>query len=146
MGRPRIDRTDEERRAARAVALARYEASEKGKATRYRANHSPKADARYARYRMTEKYKAAQDRFHHSPKGRASATESSARWRDANPERYAAHMRVSVAVATGALVKPDVCSRCSAQKPLDAHHYLGYVGHELDVVWLCRACHKKTPH
>lgn len=38
---------------------------------------------------------------------------------------------------------PTVCDRCRMPGETDAHHYRGYE-HPLDVLFLCRSCHRKA--
>ena len=54
-----------------------------------------------------------------------------------------AHDIVRKALLVGRLIKPDLCDRCFAFLPLDAHHHNGYEL-PLDVVWLCRRCHRQA--
>lgn len=60
------------------------------------------------------------------------------------PEKAKAHSAVTRAMITGDIVRPRMCEGCfTACKP-EAHHHKGYdKEHWLDVLWLCRSCHKK---
>ena len=49
---------------------------------------------------------------------------------------------VREAVRTGQLVKPEVCSRCGKRGVIEAHHY-DYLK-PLEVVFLCRSCHRRV--
>lgn len=54
--------------------------------------------------------------------------------------KRAAH-KVWYAIKTGKLVRPDACSRCGKEcRPEAAHHDYAK---PLDVIWLCRSCHRK---
>ena len=55
------------------------------------------------------------------------------------PERHRAQKRVSYALRTGALVRPDRCERCQTPTKLHAHHE--DYAKPLEVSWLCQACH-----
>lgn len=100
------------------------------------------AKARYARYRETEKYRAVQARYAASQRGKATEAAYQAWVRATQPIRVKARAAVGIAVKQGALTRPTSCS-CGAIGKLDAHHHLGYEPrHWLDVVWLCRKCHK----
>jgi hypothetical protein len=57
-------------------------------------------------------------------------------------EKAFARRLVNVAVRLGDLIRPDHCERCASQtkRALDGHHE--DYSRPLDVVWLCRACHK----
>lgn len=55
-------------------------------------------------------------------------------------EKKAAHDAVMWALKIGRLIRPEACSLClKACKP-DAHHEDW--AKKLDVVWLCRRCHR----
>lgn len=62
------------------------------------------------------------------------------RYRDNNPEKDKAHKLVEKAIVSGKLIVPDFCSVCNSTKKLDAHHE--DYSKPLDVVWICRQCHK----
>jgi hypothetical protein len=51
------------------------------------------------------------------------------------------------ALRKGELMRPDTCSRCgkaAVGNELHGHHHNGYDDeHALDVVWLCRSCHRR---
>lgn len=55
------------------------------------------------------------------------------------PERHQARMILNNAVKTGRIIRPSICSRCSAETIVEAHH-TDYT-QPLNVVWLCRDCH-----
>lgn len=63
-----------------------------------------------------------------------------------NPEAQAAHNQIKAAIRMGLLPKASErpCRLCSNQAT-EYHHHNGYgVGHELDVIPLCRSCHRLT--
>lgn len=62
-------------------------------------------------------------------------------YRKNNPEKYAAHTALNNALRSGIITKPTTCELCGEEKPLDGHHKDYKL--VLDVVWLCRQCHKK---
>lgn len=67
---------------------------------------------------------------------------STKRWENSNPEKVKAHRLVGKAVLNKKIKKPLACELCHEQKPLTAHHYLGYSEeHIFDIQWLCRSCH-----
>lgn len=135
--------TEEERREGRRLANWRYDHSEKGRAAHARANADPKAKERYARYRQTAGYAAAQERFKASGGRNRLALASRATVRAERPELIAAWMAVQVAIRSGAMVRATECQECGRTLHLVAHHHLGYAPeHWLDVLWLCRRCHK----
>ena len=55
------------------------------------------------------------------------------------PRKYAAHSAVNSAVNSGVLV-PQPCTKCGATDHIHAHH--DDYAKQLDVRWLCTACHK----
>ena len=55
------------------------------------------------------------------------------------PEKNMAHLRVSRALQSGVLKRPNICSRCGKKCKPDAHHE-DYTK-PLDVIWLCGDCH-----
>lgn len=69
------------------------------------------------------------------------------RLKELYPERSRAREAVHTAVRYGKLIRPEHCSRCGVQCKPDGHHHNGYAReHWLDVVWLCRRCHKHEEH
>jgi hypothetical protein len=86
--------------------------------------------------KQKDQYKKAPDRFYKTVKG----------WIARNPEKRAAHAKISNAVRVGKIRKPNTCHSCgSAGVKLDAHHWKGYDdAHVYDVIWLCRSCHRKV--
>lgn len=56
-----------------------------------------------------------------------------------------AHLAVRRAIRSGRLVRPKTCSSCRHSGVIEGHHYRGYARRNLlDVVWLCRPCHRKA--
>lgn len=53
--------------------------------------------------------------------------------------------KLNAYVKEGIVKKSEKCENCGIKdKPLDAHHHLGYTGfNALRVRWLCKKCHKK---
>jgi hypothetical protein len=60
--------------------------------------------------------------------------------RERSPEKYKAQYALTNAVRLGHIVKPELCSRCGKKRRLDGHH--ADYSKPLEVVWLCRPCHK----
>lgn len=52
-----------------------------------------------------------------------------------------AHNAVYNAIKSGRLVRPDRCSGCNKKGAIEAAH-VDY-SRPLDVVWLCRSCHRR---
>ena len=118
------------------------EQKEAAKERQRRYDATPKGKAKYARYRQTQGYRDAQERYAASG-GMDRLVAYNRRHRAEHPDIYAARKAVQAAVRTGRLVKPDSCP-CGARR-VEAHHHRGYrEEHQLDVVWLCSACHKRA--
>lgn len=66
-------------------------------------------------------------------------------WVDKYPslERIAHRAREAVAraIRTGRLTRPSTCSQCAGPGPIEAAHQ--DYARRLDVVWLCRSCHRR---
>ncbi len=74
----------------------------------------------------------------------AEVTSYVEKWREANPEKRRAHTAVYLAIHSGHLVKPDTlkCAECGS--PAKHYHHWSYAPeHWLDVIPLCRVCHRK---
>lgn len=89
--------------------------------------------ARYVRDKP--KRRAAMDEYAKANRERVNAAKK--RWRERNPEKYAAHTVVGNALRSGKLVKQP-CERCGAQK-VHAHH--DDYSKPLEVRWLCPLHH-----
>lgn len=61
-------------------------------------------------------------------------------WMMKNKEKANAHSKLYYAVKTGKINKPLHCSSCSSQGKIEGHH--PDYQKPLQVVWLCRSCHK----
>jgi hypothetical protein len=58
------------------------------------------------------------------------------------PERHRAGSAVADALKSGKIQRQETCAMCGAA-PTEAHHHRGYEKeHYLDVIWLCRRCHR----
>ncbi len=68
-------------------------------------------------------------------RGKAAAE----RMAPATAPKVAARKRVSGAIRSGKLKRPDRCSRCGGTERIQAHH--PDHAKPLDVVWLCSVCH-----
>lgn len=65
------------------------------------------------------------------------------KYKSDRPERCRAHDAVRYAMSTGKLTRPEMCSKCAKPCKPDAHHWSYLPDHKLDVMWLCKACHKR---
>lgn len=83
----------------------------------------------------------------HSRKHYAENTEYhaayNARRRVEHPDRLKANSAVSNAIRNATLTRPSECSACSKSCKPEGHHTSYDKRFHLDVVWLCRSCHKR---
>ena len=61
---------------------------------------------------------------------------------DRFPERIRAREKVSKAKISGQIRAPPACEMCKRETKLHAHHE--DYKRPLNVIWLCRSCHRKT--
>ena len=119
-------------RACHRAAGARYRAAHLdatcAACARWRAMHPEAARAAGARYRAA-----------HPKVVRANK----ARWYKVHPKAAKAHHAASWAVQSGRLTCPDICERCGKSTHSFDKHHPDYA-RPLDVVFLCRSCHKKV--
>ena len=66
-------------------------------------------------------------------------TQNTKKYRENNPEKWAAHQAVNHAVRDGKIVKPKCCQSCGIDKRLHGHH--DDYTKPLEVMWLCVPCH-----
>jgi len=98
----------------------------------------------WKKYYKTEKGKIvhylAQKRYNNSDKGRVALLKSRRKWRKNNPEKYAAHIIVTNALASGKFVRQP-CEICG-NKNSQAHHE--DYSKPLVVRWLCDKHHREV--
>ena len=72
-------------------------------------------------------------------RGSRKTAEDNRRYREENPNKYAAHSAVNNAVRGGRLLSSGVCCVCGCSENIVAHHcdYLK----PLNVLWMCQSCH-----
>jgi hypothetical protein len=97
----------------------------------------------FAKYRA-EKYLKNRDKVIKQAKEWATnhiekVREANRKWRSNNLDKIRAHQTVARMKRRGEIV-PDKCFVCGCEE-VEAHHYNGY-DNRLDIVWLCRSCHK----
>jgi hypothetical protein len=103
-----------------------------------------KEDVRINRGARREQYaKYEQARFG-TPERKAQRLQSQKRHRARYPEKDSARQKVSRAVRSGRLIRPDYCTSCGRQGDVQAHHR--DYSRPLDVDWLCFACHREHGH
>lgn len=62
------------------------------------------------------------------------------KYQEKYPKRKKVQKTVERALKLGKIQRPKRCTNCNTKKPLDAHHE--DYDKPLDVIWLCRSCHK----
>jgi len=88
-----------------------------------------------------EYHKEYNKRPHAAEENRRRANEYRAKY----PERIAARQAVKRAIKSFVLHWPMRCEQCGVYGKTEAHHYKGYAPeNHLEVLWLCRSCHKRA--
>jgi hypothetical protein len=118
--------------------------------------NSDKGKLRQAQYVAANKTRVREYHAEWIKENRAKASAYVAKWRKENPKKYAsqilryahankekirAYKQFRKALNDGSLVRPKSCQHCGKTGRIDAHHHNGY-DHPLDVLWLCRQCHR----
>lgn len=114
----------------------RYNKTEKCKAAKRKYNQSKKGQIYFKQY--YEQYKQSEN-------GKIVRRRNVRNYRIRHPECVIAHHAVEYAVRIGKLLPPGKfkCSYCP-QQANEYHHHLGYEPkHYLDVIPICRKCHRK---
>lgn len=96
-------------------------------------------------YRESKRGKIATNRYTQSEKGKATRRKIQQRFRIRHPNRHKPLHKVSHAIEASKLSRPDTlqCNYCPNQAQ-EYHHYKGYAQkHWLDVIPVCRKCHRK---
>ena len=99
-----------------------------------------KKDVRAHRIKHPEKHREYDRERAKRPDRVARNVQRARDYRDASPEKRAAHIAVSNAVRDGKLQKLP-CAFCGSIERLEAHHH--DYSKPLDVTWLCSACHSR---
>lgn len=98
------------------------------------------------RYARTKGGKATERRRNQKPARRKELAARSRRWGEDNLLKIRAQRKVSTALRSGKLVRPESCQDCrGVVQRLHAHHE--NYSRPLDVLWLCVPCHgKRNPN
>ena len=92
----------------------------------------------YDRLRATLPHREALYReYQKTKKGKSVHKKSHEKWKENNPEKYAAHILVNNKVRSGEILKKP-CKKCGSRKS-QAHHK--DYSKPLLVTWLCSKCH-----
>ena len=105
-----------------------YNKTDRGKATRRRYGTSQKGQAERRRYEASEKRKAYRRRY-------------GAQNRLDRPELSICSHAIERAIRDGKITRPTVCTACGQPHGAIEGHHPDY-DNPLDVVWLCRPCHR----
>lgn len=92
-------------------------------------------------YYEQNKYKVAERCRKYNRKNKDRLAKNHAIWCKKNPQAIEAHNSVYKALKEGTLVKLHECECCCKKGSTEAHHE-DYNFH-LNVLWLCRACHRR---
>lgn len=76
-------------------------------------------------------------------KNKLAVYQKSRDWLNRDPNRKKAHSAVSRAIKKGTIVRPSCCSKCNQPGRVEAHHDSYAPDKWLDVMFLCRSCHKR---
>jgi hypothetical protein len=103
---------------------------------------NPEKSASYKRkYSAANPEKVAASTRKHWEENREKISARNRKWRQENPEKHKAYIAVNNATRRGKLV-PQPCEHCGAENYKTEGHHPDY-SKPLDVVWLCRPCHKQ---
>ena len=93
--------------------------------------------ARY--YRQREQRLAEHRAYLQTEAGREATRRKTQHYREAHPERYAAHNALNNALRDGR-IKRGRCAACGTSEDVHGHHE--DYARPLDVTWLCASCHR----
>lgn len=90
-------------------------------------------------YAKTDAGKEAASRRSKKPERVKYQTANTKKWRENNPEKYAAHNMINNGLRDGKLEKPLACDRCGKEDMIHGHH--DDYSQPMDVEWICVSCH-----
>ena len=73
--------------------------------------------------------------------GNVSIRKATKKWNSKNKEKHNVHGILRYYEKKGSIIRPETCSKCNKKVKVDGHHY--DYSKPLEVVWLCRKCHKE---
>lgn len=93
-----------------------------------------------------ERWRRNTRKYRRTEKGRIVNRRKAQKYRDAHPEKRAAHRAVELAMDAGKITKPDICEHSTdCEGRIEAHH--PDYSKPLEVRWLCIKHHKEEhPH
>ena len=115
----------------------------------YYESHKDETKARAKIYHETHKAKrkAQEQARNRTPGGKEKHCQQAKRFRLANPDKAKAASAVSNAVQSGKMphASTKTCVRVGCDKQAEHYHHPNYEKqHRLDVMSVCRACHRET--
>ena len=121
-----------------------YQQSEKGRITTRKAAAKYRSSLNGKEYRdnfsKSDKGKECQDKYRKSNKRKESLN----KWKSNNPNKIKANSKVSNAIRDERLQPPSnfICQECKIAQAQEYHHWSYEPEYWLDVIPLCRSCHK----
>ncbi len=101
-----------------------------------------KAGSSRRHYQLHKKEILEQRRgYWQSPTGKVVQNKANQKRRARYPKKCKAVQTVNNAITAGKLKRPTVCPFCNTHTFIEAHH--SDYSKPLEVVWLCRLCHRK---
>lgn len=91
------------------------------------------------RFQRDEHRREANRQYMQTDAGKASHRKAHNKWKEANPEKRAAHVIIGNRIRDGSIIKPDKCQDCGAGGKIHGHHH--DYAKPLEVEWLCPQCH-----
>ena len=114
-------------------------------AKKYHTEHNEQKKEYQKKYRIKNAQKMSQYYINwYKEKGRRRSDnyiEKALEWKQAFPERVKIHRQIEIAIKTGKIIRPKICSKCGRKTKTQTHH-LDY-NDFMNFVWLCASCHKK---
>jgi len=93
--------------------------------------------------RRKNSYKDRKVRRRWEENNREKRQKIAAKYAAKNPEKPRAYAILYYALKTGKLTRSAFCQHCGLVEKTQGHHHKGYSKeNQLNVVWLCKMCHK----
>jgi hypothetical protein len=132
------------RKIAQRAYAQTYQYKQARKARDLRYGQSEKGKANYKKYQESDKGIVTVKRYRTSDKGLLTKREYLNEYKKQYPQIERAHEILNRYVRRGKIIRPNVCSKCLKEKRRIEGHHPDY-NKPLEVVWLCRGCHRKEP-
>lgn len=131
--------SSENRKIQKREASREYSHTERGVKIQYEYRHSENRKTAQQKYNKSDKGKTSQRKYDKSKKGK----DNNRKYREGNQEKIKAQTIVTRSIRKGDLPKASTlkCTNCNKQAA-DYHHWSYDKKYWLDVIPLCRQCHK----